>query len=366
MLFHLCNTNFEFELRQKEILSLKEGLGQHPVFLQLQFLPFLFAEPEDTVVVSFRPPESYLKDLLKIGWWPSADSIPQGITLDEQVTHIPQALSCWGWSRQVALWAKQQQIPYPMPSWETILKVNSKAFSFQHGVPLPHSLMLHNELELKAWLEERKTALVLKSCYGVSGRGKLLIAVDKPLDENAIRIFCKKEWDHGLPIIGEPWLDRVFDFSTQWKIDPKNGIEYVGATVMHNDALGVYRGTLSGPEDRLFGEYLSFLQEHKKHALNALKTMQKEGFYGYAGVDSMIYKGIENPQEILLHPIVEINARQTMSLIALWIQRKRYSDRLVKMSFTSLEKEAEGLLPYDQPNNLRFTKQLYLEIIQGT
>lgn len=363
---HLSNTNFEFELRQKDVLSIQKGLGQHPVFLQLQFMPFLYADTEDTVLVTHQPPSDYWDRLLSLGWWDSVASFPKAINLD-LLKKASGRLMTWGWSRQVAHWASEHGISYPIPPWEMIQKVNSKAFSFKHGTPLPGSCLLNNDKQLSLWLAKRETSLVLKSCFGVSGRGKFLIPRDKPIDENSLHLFCKKEWEHGLPIIGEPWVERVFDFSTQWKIEPENEIRFIGATVMQNSALGAYQGTLSGSEELIFREYLSYLNEHKKSALMILEKMQKEGFYGNVGVDAMVYRKSNLSSQLVLHPIVEVNARQTMSLIALWIQRRHFPNQAIKMSYASLDEKLFGLLPNElekeNGSKITFIKQLFFERI---
>ena len=63
----LANTSFELELENPS-LDLKTIFQKHPNFLQLQFLPVLFAKEKDYVVVTAYPPDEYLLSLEKRGF----------------------------------------------------------------------------------------------------------------------------------------------------------------------------------------------------------------------------------------------------------------------------------------------------------
>ena len=43
------------------------------------------------------------------------------------------------------------------------------------------------------------------------------------------------------PLIGEPWVERVMDFSTQWQSG-----SLIGVTLFENEPNGTYKGTFAG------------------------------------------------------------------------------------------------------------------------
>lgn len=63
MTLHIANTFFEWELENTASIDLTEAFAQHPIFKQLQFLPCLYANPQDVVLVSEIPNPEYLASL---------------------------------------------------------------------------------------------------------------------------------------------------------------------------------------------------------------------------------------------------------------------------------------------------------------
>ena len=116
---HLCNTFFERELEGISKKDLKGWLRSHPIVLQLQFLPLLYAGENDTILVSDLP----------------ENPDPRLQLLDLAGTVVE--LEHWGFSKSIAAWAKKKGIPYELPPWEEIRQINSKVFSFQESPPLP-------------------------------------------------------------------------------------------------------------------------------------------------------------------------------------------------------------------------------------
>ncbi|HSX25916.1 MAG TPA: hypothetical protein VLE89_02790 [Chlamydiales bacterium] len=269
-LAHICNTFFEKELENPSPRPLIDWLRSHPVVLQLQFLPLLYAAPNDLILVSDLPenPDPRLRLI--------------------EPTQLP--IETWGPSLAISRWAKQ-----PIPNWETIRTLNSKIFSFTQSPQLPGAALLTDAQEAAAWMAKTPGPKVLKTPFGTAGNGHIH-NFNRPLQ---------------FPLIGEPWVERLLDFSTQWK----DG-ELLGATIFENDAKGSYKNTLAGPPEKLFGSYLWALEEH----LNIARPLITHFPRGHVGIDAFIYRW---EGKILLHPIVEINARKTMSWVALQMQQNR-------------------------------------------
>lgn len=348
--FHIANTFFEHELTGDSPSLLHAGLHSSPLFLQLQYLPFLYGSAEDTVLVTHAPPKTFFENLEKQGiagprsWHPISGKKPG----------TPMKIESWGMSRVVESWASSCGLAYAIPSWELVREVNSKAFSYKRCTPLAHSRLLQNEEQLRDWMRSFEGAKVLKTCYGLSGRGHFHISGNDKDPKDAFA-FASPEWQHGRPILAEPWVKRLLDFSTQWQIFSKDRIEYLGATICENDNFGRYCATRIGPEHSLFGDYLPHLEQHKRAALPLLTEIASLGFFGNLGIDAMIYG------ERHLHPIVEINARKTMGWVALEIARRHFPGRSLRISLAKTQSPST-LLPHSLSASIRFPKNLSLHL----
>jgi hypothetical protein len=327
---HLANTDFEFELSQPPGLDTIESTwNRFPICLQLQFLPLLFADEQDAIVVTQIPEAGFIEQFSYLTSGGSR-SLPSFIRLSDSpdLTPYDRCLS-WGVSNKVREWAFNRGLPYLMPEWTVVREINSKSFSFNESPILEGASLLRNENELRAWLSATPGRKVLKTCFGMSGKGHHFL--DSPSDLKPTLAFCSKEWLLNRPLLGEPWVDRVFDFSTQWYLDPNEGIRAIGSTICENNIKGVYEATLAGPEEVLFKNYADFLREHKKVVIPLLERILRKGFFGFLGVDAFVYQKAGGP--LSLHPVVEINGRQTMSLAALRFQRRFFPNRTLRFFF---------------------------------
>lgn len=282
-------------------------MRSHPVVEKLQTLPLLYAGPNDLVLVSCLPPSPDPR-LILIGSEIHAERIED------------RKIEDWGASLAIQKWAAEQRIPYRMPDWDAVRAVNSKVFSFTRSPRLPSSELLETEKEALLWIEKTPGPKVLKTPFGTAGRGHFLIPGSSHLPQ-----FLRKELAKG-PLIGEPWVERILDFSTQWK----DG-ELLGATRFENAPNGSYRATLAGPRETVFAGSTWALEEHLAAVQPLLQEIHALGFFGHLGIDAFIYK--RNGKEAL-QPVVEINGRKTMSWAALKIQEKTCPGKILCFSFS--------------------------------
>lgn len=333
---HIANTFFEWELETQNQCSLSVAFEQHAIFRQLQFLPLIYAACDEGVLLNDLPQREYWQALKNLGI-----CAPQTFCLSDPSLPPDCEIESWGPSRLIASFAAKHKLSYCMPKWEIVRQVNSKRFSFETSPKLPHAALLCNEAEAKQWLSSFSGKKVLKTCYGVSGKGHLIID-NESLPWERIASFLKQEWKKELPVIAEPWQTRILDFSTQWIIGKNKEIEYLGSTLCMNDERGQYRFNQVGEEALLFQSHLPFLKEHIYIARTVLEKIAHLGFFGNVGIDAMLYSLPERPQEPLLHPIVEINARKTMGWAALMFQKRHFPNRIVRFSYAL---ENQGYLP---------------------
>lgn len=310
---HLCNTFFEWELQQEQIPDLETAFAQNSLFLQLQFLPLLYAPKLEPILVT-EIPKDFDHSFTLIKTPPKKGTIHS-----------------WGYSRAIFEWAKKHHLSYSMPPWEAVIKVNSKAFSFARS-PLPGAKLIYNETEAKHFLQKN---FVWKSCFGAAGKGHFF-------PNNAkLSSFLEEEWKKGLPVIVEPWVERICDFSTHWEITQGGDIRFLGVTFLHNTVWGIYRGNTAGnlEEESIFAEQIYAQQ---KFCEPILKEIAKEGYFGEVGIDAMIYHE-ENQKK--LQPIVEINARKTMGWVCLILQKHIAPQKALTLEYINAVDPSNSILP---------------------
>lgn len=294
---HICNTFFESELEESSQRPLRVWMDSNPIFSQLQFLPLLYAAPDDKILVTALP----------------KNPDPRLTTKMEGFSEIED----WGASISIHQWAKEHHLPYTSPPWEHMRTINSKVFSFTHTPKLPGAALLNNEEELREWIEKTPGPKVLKTPFGTSGKGHTIFL-------NPVKRIYK------FPLIGEPWVKRCLDFSSQWFNQ-----KLLGITRFESSSKGSYRRTYEGPVPKWA------LDEHLKVAKSLI---EKTGYYGHIGVDAFTYL---HGKEERIHPVAEINTRKTMSWIALQLPQKSLA----------YQKPNSGLLP-SHLGSFQFSKNI--------
>lgn len=317
-MYYIANVFFEMELDGCAGGTLKEAFGKNPYFKQLQFLPLLFLSKEDTLLVTEMPPESYLQSL--------PFDLPKLALLDGPFEK--GEVRSWGASRLILEWAKGQGLSYEMANSKN---ANSKLWNFAHSRPLPGAKIVYTAEELEGMGKR-----VLKTDQGFAGRGHFVF------DEGSIKeaiAFASKQWKRKMGVLLEPWVERVLDFSSQWYISKTGSIELIGLTKCLNTESGVYMGTEVG--EGIFGELLPFVEEHVEYCKGYLQNIVQEGFFGNLGVDAMVYKN----GQLALHPVVEVNARMTMSAAILLFHQKHRKEKVTRIYYGSRDSSGINLLP---------------------
>lgn len=309
---HISNTFFEREASGQKGASLIEMTRINPIFSQLQYLPLLYASPEDQLLVTDPLPDSY--------HFPFREQ-PKALTFDDPLpkgTHIES----WGPSLLIEQFAKERGLLYEMPPWEVVQKVSSKRFS--HSLcPLPGSELLETPSDLSRFPKN----WVFKSLHGTAGRGRSFSS-DPQLES-----FAQKEWAKGNALLAEPWCDRLLDFSTQWMIEKTGEITHLGTTECLVGPRGQHIGNIAPAS-------IEGIEEHHGASRAALAEMARLGFFGPVGIDAFSYR---SEGKRLLHPIVEINPRKTMGWVALAIQERHFPDQAITLSYHKTDQA--GLLP---------------------
>lgn len=205
---------------------------------------------------------------------------------------------------------KRYKLQPALPDEQTVRKVNTKTYSaaMRDRLLLPNiAVVVHSAEELlqsgQALLEEG--AFLIKDEYGVSGKGNQLVDSERILRRIAGYLESSRNQDKRIKFVLEPLLDRETDFSCQFHIDPEGRISILSVQQLVNH--GFAFGESHSPEPALLERLDREDYWEIMHSIG--RELYADGYFGDVCVDSMLLR------DGSLAPLVEINARKSMSLI---------------------------------------------------
>ena len=176
--------------------------------------------------------------------------------------------------------------------------------------------------EIREYITAFPPPYILKTPYSCSGRGLFRLPA-RDLDLQATRWIegALKKQD---VISIEPLLDKVCDFAMEFESDGKGNISFKGLAVFNTISKGTYYGNLLGSQTVLENHLSALIQ------IAQLRTIQETlipvlaeeigyDYRGYLGVDMLVYR---KDNMYLIHPMIEINLRYTMGLVALQLSNR--------------------------------------------
>ncbi|MET8139927.1 peptide ligase PGM1-related protein [Sphaerisporangium sp. NPDC005288] len=235
---------------------------------------------------------------------------PHGVSASEErlatVAHLPLAVSGAGVSKEVNS------------------KIYSRLVVGQLGLRQPEGTVCRNLDEFDAavrtareWLAAGRS-VVLKDAFGVSGKGILVVHEAARL-ELASRMIHRQADRHGtgrLALVMEEWLPKRQDLNYQFTVGRDGSVRFDVVKEALTRA-GVHQG------HRMPAELSSaHLAELRKTAKAVGLRLADDGYTGVAGIDAII------TVDDVLHPVIEINARNNMST---------YQERLRELFFSDGE-----------------------------
>ena len=196
------------------------------------------------------------------------------------------------------------------PGDEIVRNVNSKLYSHEMKDRLDIrnvGTVVHSSNDLVN--EGRKLLgsgdFLIKDLFWVSGKGNLLVQSPQTLERIAAYIASQEQKGKVTQFVLEPLLQKRDDFACQFFISARGETTILAVSKLLNDGFAY---TESSTPDEAFMQVLEagnyfILMERLARELFA------DGYYGHVCVDSMILEDGE------IIPLIEINARSSMSLI---------------------------------------------------
>lgn len=344
--FHFANVFFENDF-ESSFSNIKNLVESHPNYFQLQFLPTIYGRKEDYTVLSF----SYDGPLKNI------------VNTSELKNYHSANLDLWGISNCSREFNTQNIFIKNLCSIDLVKTLSSKLWTFSYTKKfLPSALLIHTEEDLKNFLEKNFYPCILKNPNGFSSRGNSIFQDKAAISKSSIEQLClalKKT-----PLIVEPWLKRILDFSTQWFICEKE-ITCLGATELFNSPRGSYLGNIFYPKDSFLLNKIPEIEYHYVTIKPILEEIQKLGFRGNIGIDAFFY---ENESKIYLQPIVEINPRKTMGYVTIKVAENNRFESPIFLRLIEGQKCKFPLLPLQlsvQNQLIKFKKNLEFQSDSG-
>ncbi|MBQ0081818.1 MAG: hypothetical protein KBT41_00835 [bacterium] len=208
---------------------------------------------------------------------------------------------------------------------------------------------LHSVDEVRNYCE-RYGQTVLKAPWSSSGRG--VYWTDANFTQS-VSGWIKRVIDKQGSIMAEKALKRRMDFAMEFRVvDQKT--EFVGYSLFITEKSGMYRGNRLMSNEDILAELGKKVDVEEIDAAKESLTRFIDGhiahtYYGYIGVDMFIY---EENGEMRLNPVVEINLRMTMGVVAR-ILYDRYVAKGVKGLFMIEHKSPGRLYVHHQWQNAK-------------
>lgn len=196
------------------------------------------------------------------------------------------------------------------PSQDVIRQVNAKSYSLRVRDALRITNVGETVDNLDMLLEHARRLLehgpiLLKDDFGVSGKGNLLVDSLRILQRIARGFAAQIEQGRIMRLIIEPFQTKQLDFSCQFKIDEQGVVSVISVQQLVNSGLAF------GMSCTATAELMRRLEENRYFStMRAIgERLYADGYWGDVCVDSMLL------QDGTIAPLVEINARKSMSLI---------------------------------------------------
>jgi len=238
----------------------------------------------------------------------------------------------WGWSMA----AKQRYLKMgigeellPSDEWlKEVRRLASREFSCQYLKELlkavPSERLLGREMRFCTDIDEEKEGRIYKSLWSSSGRG--IFTAD-----GLSRDHLRERLEGLLSAQGGYVEDRFYenklqDCAMEFKVEAEGKVEFLGYSVFKAERNGTYQYNIVESQQtlrRMIGvedDLLEALIEYHKVQLG------RTAYRGYVGIDML------TTEDGCLHPVVEINFRMNMGILALMLYEKYGSRANVKLT----------------------------------
>jgi hypothetical protein len=211
-----------------------------------------------------------------------------------------------------------------VPAADVVAEVNSKTWSNELAVELGlpgAGAVVRSVEELTAAVDG---TVVVKDPYGVSGRAMLEVGTPGVL-RAVTRTLARQ--NRRIELLVQPKFDKRLDFSGHLEVFRDGRWEFLGVQAMNNRG---FRHIGSAPAS---DELLDLVERsgYVEVLGSVAKAVSTAGYWGPVGVDSMVLA------DGTVVPILEINARRSLGLLSLRLERRMPGFRLWQLELRVAE-----------------------------
>lgn len=187
---------------------------------------------------------------------------------------------------------------------------------------------------------EQQGEIVLKAPWSSSGRG---VFWTKANFTASLSGWIKRVVEKQGSVMAEVAMERVSDFAMEFRV-VDHVAEFVGYSLFFTEETGAYRGNRLLSNEKIIDRLAERIPREqlvdvRERLLEFMNSVVAPIYNGYVGVDMFIYRG---PNGFLLNPVVEINLRMTMGVVA----------RILYDKYVSPEAEGMFLVEHKSPGRL--------------
>lgn len=303
-----CNIGFDLSLSGRWETRFAPALAEATLY-------FLFlGSRQDFILLDCLPEPAYFEYLERYGFALPA-TLPDNSVLTA-CTPFP-----WGWDHDASERFMKSGLHEGFPDLEVVRRANSREFShnlgLETGLGVPGSQLFTSMSELVLFLARSEPrSRVIKPFHGNAGNGFIHLVNNRlsPTEQKQLELLFSHE-GHG--VVVEPWLEKIGDISCRFFLDPSGTFSEWNYHQTLNNSAGIFYGIYLEPDRSWIQPWSDQLQDMSTIVADRLHQL---GYSGMIGIDALIYRHEQN--QVRLLPLLEINARQTMSSIAYVLYRK--------------------------------------------
>ncbi len=359
----------------------------------LAFLPAYLAKPTDVVLMPEYEDLAFVEFLYQVGFRLPGQVLRSDIWQEHQkILSDIHGFKPWGWALNMI--HRFKKIPHlntqkALPKWDDALRNSLSRLSAQKVLTsvlenAENNIYISDTPQILSTLQEvedylkKNTPIVLKEPWSSSARGNMLIQkpyLDLPIKQRIKSVLSKQGfW------MGEKWFHKQLDFSLHFQL--KNGqVRLTGESYFETNPKGQYQASYIHQKPPMDKATQAFLEDNlpqvKQALIKALSQNKDLHWYeGNFGIDLML---VSENNRLCFHPCVEINLRNTMGTVALFLEQqihpeakgKFYTFFDVKQRFDKAFKDSwtyqlsdnlliSGRIPLVSPENKQFGAVLSL------
>ena len=283
----------------------------------------LIGTDRDRRILSVRLPESYPEHLTDHGL---VFATPYNESCRVRLSACP-----WGWTENAVSAFKNVNAAMQHPPLPEVRTVNSRKFVYdeltQFGCGIPQSRFCNTADECAVVIRAgRGRPFVVKPAFGSAGFG-FIHTSSAGLTRSQLEAVGRTIERTGEGVSVEPWLNRVGDLSTSGTVTTSGELRDISIHRTLNNRAGAFFAVLLCRDDPQLRPWHSRLIETARAAAAAAA---RHGYSGPMGLDSLLWN---DGYQTHLVPVIEINARYTMSTIARAVRDRLAPDRFCIFRF---------------------------------